>query len=39
MMGNIFEAVMWVFMFIVFVLMYEMIKMSCLEILELPDDE
>lgn len=39
MMGNVFEMMMWVFMAIVIMLMFEMIKMSCLEILELPDDE
>lgn len=39
MMGNVFEMMMWVFMAIVFMLMFELIKTSCLEILEMADDE
>lgn len=36
MMSNIVEAMMWVFMFMIFVVMWEMIKNSCMEVLEVP---
>ena len=34
--GNIFEAVIWVFIVMIFVMMWELIKMSCIEVLEVP---
>lgn len=34
--GSVFEAVMWVFIVMIFVMMWELIKMSCIEVLEVP---
>ena len=34
--GSVFEAVMWIFIVMIFMMMWELIKMSCIDVLEVP---